>query len=398
MPVIGAGGAHTVNICWGPINVACTAAKDVVGGAAQTAEKGLLDVVAGAVGDAAKAVIDGMLSALDATTQVDFGANWFSAQTKVMAVVALPFVFAFFLIQIIGSVLRREPGGLARGAVGVGKALLAGAAAIPVLQLTLAACDQMCNVIVGGSGQGIAELARKLFAVTLTNPNGGPVLVVILGCWAIVSAFLLWAVLLFRKALLLVTGAFTLLAFAGSSWDATRGWVRKWVETAAALVFSKLVIVVVLVTGINAMGLAGGNGEAAGATLSDVFAGLLLITIATLAPWLTWKFVHWSGTELAHDMHQTMARSPLPAAAKKSGQAIKMAAGAAVGGPVGAAAAAATSGRGPSSAAATAAPRPPSGPPGGGSSGPQPGRPPSPSGSPRGPGRTITRTPAGGNP
>jgi hypothetical protein len=333
MPAIGAGGAHAINLCWGPINVACSAAKDVVGGAASTAEKGLLDVVASAVGDAAKAVIDGMLSALNATTQVDFNAGWFAAQTKVMAALVLPVVMGFFLIQIIGSVLRREPGGLARAGLGLGKALLAGAAAIPILQLLLVACDEMCKAVIGSSAGGVAGLAKGLFVASLANPTGGAVLVIILGCWAIVCAFVLWGVLLFRKALLLVTGAFTMVAFAGSSWDATRGWVRKWAETAAALVFSKLVIVVVLVTGINAMGLSGRGGEPGGATLSDVFAGLLLLSIATLAPWLCWQFVHWGGGEIAHGMHQTMAGSPLPRGIRKGGQAVKMAAAAAAGGP-----------------------------------------------------------------
>jgi hypothetical protein len=323
---LGAGGLHAVNICVGPISVACGAAQDVVGGASQVAEKGLLDVVASAVGEAATAVTGAMLSALNATTVVDFHATWFSAQTKVMATIALPFVAAFFLIQIIGSVLRREPGGLARAGVGLAKALLAGAAAIPILQLTLVACDEICNLLIGATGDGIAGLAKQLLVVTLANPAGGPVLAVILGCWAIVSAFLLWAMLLFRKALLLVTGAFTLLAFAGSSWDATRSWSRKWIETVAALVFSKLVIVVILITGINATGLSARSGETAGATLSDVFTGLLLISIATLSPWLCWKFVHWSGAELAHDMHQTMARSPLPTAARSGGRAMKTAA------------------------------------------------------------------------
>ena len=130
----GVDGVHAVNICVGPISVACSAAQDLVGGASQAAEKGLLDVVASAVGDAATAVTGAMLSALNATTVVDFDATWFSTQTKVMATIALPFVTAFFLLQIIGSVLRREPGGLARAGIGLAKALIAGAAAIPILQ------------------------------------------------------------------------------------------------------------------------------------------------------------------------------------------------------------------------------------------------------------------------
>ena len=261
MAVVGDVGAHTVNLCVGPISVACSAASSVLGGAAQTAETGLLNVVANAVGDAATTVVSAMVSALNATTSVDFNASWFSAQTKVMAFIALPFVTVFFLLQIIGSVLRREPGGLARAVVGLGKALVVAAAAIPIMQLVLAASDQMCDLLIGATGNGIAGLAQEMFAASLANPTGGPVLGAILGCWAIAAAFLLWAVLLFRKTLLLVTGAFTMLAFAGASWDVTRGWVRKWTETVAALVFSKLVIVVILITGINAMGLTGGSGE-----------------------------------------------------------------------------------------------------------------------------------------
>jgi hypothetical protein len=369
MPVVGPVVAHSLNICWGPINLACSAAKGAATGAASAAETSMLDVVASAITDAAKAVIDGMVQALNATTTVDFSAPWFAQQAKTMAVIAVPFVLAFFLFQIIGAVLRREPGGLARAGVGIGKALVAGAAAIPILQIVLVACDQMCDLLIGTTGGGIAGLVQSLLVASLTNPTGGAALVGILGCWAIAACFVLWAVLLFRKALLLVTGAFTFFAFAGASWDATRSWVRKWVETVAALVFSKLVIVVILVTGIHAMGSSStaGSGEASGATLSDVFAGLLLVSIATLAPWLCWKFVHWSGAELAHDMHQTMARSPIPAGARKAGQVAKVAAAGVVAGPPGAAAAAATNGLSPSTAAGNGVPRPPASPPGGGS-------------------------------
>jgi hypothetical protein len=216
MPDFAAGGVHTVNLCVGPINVACSAASGAVGAATSTAEKGLLDVVASAIGDAANAAVSGMVSALDATTAIDFGASWFAAQTTVMASIVLPVVMAFFVMQVIGAVVRREPGGLVRAGVGLGKALIAGAAAIPILQLSLAACDEMCTAVAGGSAGGIAGLAQRLLAASAVRVAGGPVLAAILGAWSIATAFMLWGVLLFRKALLLVTGAFTVVAFAGS--------------------------------------------------------------------------------------------------------------------------------------------------------------------------------------
>jgi hypothetical protein len=168
-------------------------------------------------------------------------------------------------------------------------------------------------------------------------------------------------------------------AQSSSSWDATRGWVRKWVETAAALVFSKLVIVVVLVTGINAMGLSGAGGESGGATLSDAFSGLLLLTVATLAPWLCWQFVHWSGAEIAHGMHQSMGRGPIPQAVKRGGRAVTSAAVTGASGLVGGPSSAGSSA---SASPAVGAPRPPG--PGGGSSG--------------GPARCAANTSSGGTP
>ena len=140
----------------------------------------------------------------------------------------------------------------------------------------------------------------------LAGPTAGPVLQMMLGVAIIIGSMLLWAVLLFRKAAVLLVAVFAPVAFAEAVWDQTRGWSRRWIETMAALVLCKVVIVVVFVLGVSAFATNGTTQTAAGvgkqsssASLSDLLVGLMLLSIAVFAPWLTFKFVHWSGMEAA---------------------------------------------------------------------------------------------------
>jgi amino acid permease len=71
----------------------------------------------------------------------------------------------------------------------------------------------------------------------------------LVGLALIVGFILLWGVMLFRKAALVLIAVFAPIAFARSAWDPTRVWTRRWLEIVAALVFCKVVIIVVFVFG-----------------------------------------------------------------------------------------------------------------------------------------------------
>jgi hypothetical protein len=118
---------------------------------------------------------------------------------------------------------------------------------------------------------------------------------------------------------------FAPVAFAGAAWDQTRAWTRRWIEAMAALVLCKVVIVVVFVVGLGAFGSDGttttpnsGGTQPTATALSDLLVGLILLSIAAFAPWLTWRFVHWSGMEAASVLHATMAASPVPNAVRST--------------------------------------------------------------------------------
>jgi type IV secretion system protein TrbL len=360
-----------LGLCGGPLQPVC----DVVGGVAGSVGDAASSAVLGGLGtafvSAAGMVAQTALTALDASTSIDLGADWFTRNLAVMAIITLPVVVGLFVLQVILAVLHREPGGLIRAVVGTGKAMLGAGIAVAVTQSLLVACDQICTYIAAASGTTVTGAAKRFIDLTwLAGPTAGPVLQMLLGIVLIVGFLLLWAVMLFRKAALLLVVMFAPIAFAGSVFDHTRAWTRRWIEVVAALVACKVVIVVVFVVGASAFGgvgptATGGGGTApasASGSLSDILVGALLLTIATFAPWLTWRFLHWSGMEAASVMHSTIAASPVPSAVRSAaGQAqsttqravTSMLLGAATGGAGAAAGAAGGAGTSGAGAAAT---------------------------------------------
>jgi hypothetical protein len=307
---------------------------DVAGGVAGAGSGFVLDALGQAFVRAADSVVRTALAALDTGTQVDLSAAWFRANVAVIGAVTVPVVVGLLVAQVITSVLRREPGGLGRALVGLAKAFVGAALALGITQAALLATDGVCAYIAASSGTTVHGAAERFLDLTwLAGPQAGPVLQMLLGVGIIFACLALWAVLLFRKAALLLVAVFAPIAFAGAVFDQTRVWARRWIEIVAALVLCKVVIVVTFVLGASAFsGIAPTVPGAAAQTpaapyaaapqsagLSDVLVGLMLLAIACFAPWLTFRFVHWSGMEAASVMHSSMSSSPASRAVRATG-------------------------------------------------------------------------------
>ena len=355
-----------LDVCVGPLDLVCQLADGVQGAAS--------DYVLGGLGSAfvagAAQVGELALAALDSTTAIDLGATWFRSNVAVIASIALPAIVGLFVIQVLTSVLRREPGGLVRAVVGVGKALLFSGLALAVTQLALTAVDGICAYIADAAGYTVASAAAQFFRFAFLA-HLSPALQILLGLLLTVGFLLLWGVLLFRKAALILVAVFAPIAFAGSAWDQTRVWTRRWIEIVAALVFCKVVIVVTFVVGASAFSGTGpsvspatGSDEQVG--LSDMLVGVLLLAIAIWAPWLTWRFVHFTGLEAASVMYGNVAANPISRVGHSAASTTKFAAqhvalSAATSGA--SAVAGAARGAGAAGGAGAAAARPPTPPP-----------------------------------
>src|SRR5215213_7793314 len=210
------------------------------------------DGIAGGTGGAAEQLFTYVWKVIDSTTYVDVTSGEYTRVYNIMFGVAVFVMLGFFILQVIGGMIRREPAALSRAALGLAKSILGSFVALALLGTALEITDQLCIGIVNAAGttmnemgDKVAVLAAGLGAINLTAPGAGSILTIFLASLAIIGAMVVWISLLIRKALLLIAIVFAPIALAGSSWDHTRSWLSRWATFVLAMILSKVVLVVI---------------------------------------------------------------------------------------------------------------------------------------------------------
>jgi hypothetical protein len=278
---------------------------DCAGAVAKSVAGDAFNSIAKSFGLAADHAVNWLWSQLSAATAVHLGGAGFELELGITGAIAGTVAVGLLTIQIIQSVLRREPGGLGRTAKGLVVAFIGGGAAIAVVDLLLGATDSLCAGVVklatGTDITGLGKLILAPTALTATVVGSAALLLLSLGC--IAATVIVYVALVVRKVLIVVTAVFAPLAFAGSLADITVSWTRRWIETTVALIVSKLILVLIFVAGYGI--LIEGAGEAGSGTtqkVTQVISGVLVLFLAGFAPWLALKVVHFTG-EQAHQLH-----------------------------------------------------------------------------------------------
>jgi hypothetical protein len=294
-----------------PISPACLA-SDAVSGVGSFAAGGILDSIGGAFASAAESVMDAVFDAISTTTTVDLTADYVGRNAAALGSVALVVIVGLFVVQVIAAAIRREPGGLGRAVTGAGAATLGTAAAAAVVQALLIAVDGICDGIASLAGTSIQDAARGLIDVALLSDvamiggGAGGALLIVFGLLFIVGAALTLGTLLVRQALIVIAVVVAPLALAGGAARITSGWVVRWVQVTLALILSKLAIVIVLVVAVGMVGGATGIGA--------LLSGLILLLLASLAPWACFKVLDFAGTHVAGEWHRSTNGSTIAVA------------------------------------------------------------------------------------
>lgn len=276
------------------------------GEAAATLVSAPFDWIAQGVGNAAAWIFRGVWQLFDATTLVDVTDPNYVKVYDILFGVAIFFMLLFFCLQLITGMVRRDPGSLPRAALGLAKSVLGSFLIITLVGLALQITDSLCVGIIQATGTTLQEMGGKITAlaaaigaISLAAPGAGAVIIIFLGCLAIVGAAMVWFSLLIRKALLLVAIVLAPVALAGQPWDAARGWFSKWASFVLALILSKLVVVVVFLVAINQMN---APLDLDLSSIADPVAGIVLMFVAAFAPYMAYKFISFIGFDLHHVM------------------------------------------------------------------------------------------------
>lgn len=279
---------------------------DVAGEAAATVVAAPFDWLAQAMGGAAGWLIEAMWSVFDTTTLVDVQTDGFTSVYNLIFGIGVFLVLIFFCLQLITGLIRRDPTALSRAALGAAKSVLGAFVVVTLTALALEIVDQLCIGIIQASGETtetmgdkIILLAAGLSGINIAAPGVGAIVTIFLAGLMIAAVAIVWFSLLIRKALLLVGVVLAPIAFAGASWDATKGWIGKWAAFVIALIISKLVLVVIFLLAITQIAT---PIELDITAVTEPITGIVLMGIAAFAPYMVYRFVSFVGFDLYQQM------------------------------------------------------------------------------------------------
>lgn len=297
---------------------------DAVGGAGSSIAGGVLSSIVDWVVAGADWLLQQIGNALSASTAVHLGAPWFESHYQVMVALAAVVAVPMLAVAAIQAVVRQSPATLVRVAlVQVPLAGLMSAVAVQLVQLSLGVTDELSSAVSSSSGADISRSLAGVASLLVTQAAVGspvPTFVLALGALLVVAgALVLWLELIVRAAAVYVAVLFLPLALAGLLWPALSHWCRRLVETLAAAVLSKFVIVAVLSLAVGAV--------ASGAGFASVLAGGALLLLAAFTPFSLLRLVpmieagavlHLEGAR--HRVRQAFGTAPTSAASFALGQ------------------------------------------------------------------------------
>jgi type IV secretion system protein TrbL len=279
---------------------------DVAGEAAGSLVSAPFDYLAQAMGNAAGWGFESVWTVFDSTTMVDVTSSEYTKVYNILFGVAVFVMLGFFMLQVIGGMIRREPAALSRAALGIAKSVLGSFVALTLLATALEVTDQLCVGIVKAAGTNMEEMGGRitllvagLGSISLAAPGAGAIVTIFIAGLAIGGAVIVWISLLVRKALLLIAIVFAPIALSGASWDHTRGWIGRWAGFVLALILSKVVLVVIF---LLATAQVSAPIDSDLASASEPIAGVVLMLMAAFAPYLTYKAISFMGFDMHHAM------------------------------------------------------------------------------------------------
>jgi len=286
LPVIPSIGCNSIP----GLSAVCGAASGVGSSILGAGASDVLGSIAGGVAQGASWLLGQIGTVMASTTSIDLGASWFKAHYEVMVGLAAVVLVPLLLASVIQAIYHQSASALLRTAlVHLPLALLLGAVAVQLVQLGLAATDALSTAVSSTSssdvGSALSSLASGLAGQAAGGIPGTPTFVTLLGgLFVCFGALLLWVELLVRAAAVYVATLFFPLALASLVWPAISQWCRRLVETVAALVLSKFVIVAVLSLAVGALGTSGGS-------IASELAGGALLLLAGFAPFTLLRLV-----------------------------------------------------------------------------------------------------------
>lgn len=280
-------------------------AIDFVSDPGKSITEGLGAWIAKSVGELAASAADLAAKAVDTTTKVDLNAGWFRDNYELILPIALLVIVGTFCLQLIRAAWKRDGQALTQAFTGtlVGVMFAFGAIAFTTVALTVV--DALSDGLFKAGHSSISDSVRRMIKVSQYGGmyELGWLVPTFVAIGAAIGAFLYWCVMMVRKVGILVLVTLACFAGAGGGWEVAKRWRRGWIEATATLVVSKLLMTIVFLLGVSAMGKT--EAKDGLAAVSDAMAGIVVMVMVLLCPYITYRFVHWAADGHGEDLHRS---------------------------------------------------------------------------------------------
>ncbi|MEU1819914.1 ATP-binding protein [Streptomyces roseifaciens] len=280
-------------------------AIDFVADPGKSITEGLGAWIAKSVGELAASAADLAAKAVDTTTKVDLNAGWFRDNYELILPIALLVIVGTFCMQLVRAAWKRDSQALSQALSGtlVGVMFAFGAIAFTTVALTVV--DALSDGLFKAGHSSIADSVRRMIKVSQYGGmyELGWLVPTFVAIGAAIGAFLYWCVMMVRKVGILVLVTLACFAGAGGGWAVAKRWRKGWIEATATLVVSKLLMTIVFLLGVSAMGKT--DAKDGLAAVSDAMAGIVVMVMVLLCPYITYRFVHWAADGHGEDLHRS---------------------------------------------------------------------------------------------
>ncbi|MGH4028711.1 SCO6881 family protein [Actinomycetota bacterium Odt1-20B] len=283
------------------MNTVCDAVGGVVSETGEAVTDGIGAWIAKSMGEMAQSAADLASKAVDKTTAIDLNAGWFRDNYELLLPIGLVLTVGTFCLQLARAAWRRDERALAQAMTGTVAGIIFAFAAIACTTVALTVVDALSAGLFKAAGSSLSDAVRRMVKVSsLGSMYGmGWAVAAFVALTCAVGSFLFWAVMVARKVGILVLVTLAVFAGAGGGWEVARRWRRGWIEATGTLIVSKLLMTIVFLLGISALGKS--DAKDGLGTLSDAMAGIVVMVLVLLCPYVTYKFVHWASDSGGQD-------------------------------------------------------------------------------------------------
>jgi type IV secretion system protein TrbL len=269
-----------------------------------------LNGIAGSFAQAANSFLAVLFRLLNTSTSLSLSGASFLTEFNAVFMIGLLVALALAMIELGAAALQRNGARVAKVPLNLVLMVVGTVASISLIDMLLTISDQLSTGLLQATGFSLSTTGMSSALAVVASQPGTELM---LSIFVIIAVICCYFALVVRRVLIVVAAVMAPLALAGVTAQVTRSWVKRWSETILALIFSKVILVIVLITGFHLLQGAGATNIAS--AMASLIGGVGLLFIAAFSPLMAMKMVTFTGGHFAEAAlvgHQAVSAAAAP--------------------------------------------------------------------------------------